>query len=261
VTVSGLVVGDNAIPVVITAANTTTTKTYTVHVFVAPAAPVVSAPANGATTNNKKPTISGTGDAGATVTVKEGTTVICTALVAGDGTWACTPSADLGDGQHTFGVTQEHPVGNVSAATPHSFTVTSILPADLEVTQTESMSSLNKLKLTITVRNNGPNTVTGVVINDTFPATLTGEVWSWTCAGTACPAASGTGNLSAANATLGTLAANGTAVFTVTGTVKNWSQWLNTVTLVLPTSIVDNTPGNNSVTTGRYELLLPIVYR
>jgi hypothetical protein len=235
-------------------------RTYTVDTIV-PSTPVITAPAEGSTVNSKRPTISGTGEAGATVTVKEGTAVICTTTVIDGGTWSCTPSADLGDGNHALSATQKDLALNESPAGTRSFTVTSILPTDLEVTQTESMAGLNKLELTITVRNKGPNAAAGVVINDTFPAAPDGEVWSWTCAGTACPAASGTGNLSAANATLGSLAVDGTVVYTVTGTLKNWSEWLNTVTLVLPTGITDNTPGNNSVTMGRYKLLLMIVYR
>ena len=135
------------------------------------------------------------------------------------------------------------------------------VPADLEVTQTSSTINLSQLILTITVRNKGPNAVTGAVLSDTFPTAATGKTWTWTCAGTACPAASGTGNLSATNATLGTLSLNGTVVLTVTGTLANWSHWSNTASLAVPTGITDSVTPNNSSTIGRYMILLPIVYK
>jgi uncharacterized repeat protein (TIGR01451 family) len=52
---------------------------------------------------------------------------------------------------------------------------------------------------TIAVHNNGPDGVTGASLTDGFPASLSGA--SWTCsatAGSSCPAASGTGNITAA---------------------------------------------------------------
>ncbi len=132
------------------------------------------------------------------------------------------------------------------------------LKTDLEVTQAFQMANLSKLTLTITVTNKGPNAVASAVLSDTFPPALTGGVWSWGCSGTACSAASGTGNL---NAILGTLPVSGTVVFTATGTLANWTHWTNTARIILSAKTLDSVIGNNTSQIGRYRLLLPIVYK
>ena len=58
--------------------------------------------------------------------------------------------------------------------------------------------------------------VTGATVADTLPAALTGV--TWTCAGAACPAASGSGNLAA---TLGALASAATVTFAITGNLAS----------------------------------------
>ena len=77
----------------------------------APPAPVISMPANA-----KRPPISGTANSSAaSVTVREGVTSICTAVVVGSN-WSCTPSGDLADGDHNFAATALDAAGNESAA-------------------------------------------------------------------------------------------------------------------------------------------------
>ncbi|MCP3100276.1 DUF4215 domain-containing protein [Myxococcus sp. K15C18031901] len=79
-----------------------------------PAAPVISGPENGSLTNDNTPAISGTGTPGSTVTVREGTTVVCTALVDASGHWTCTPATPLADGTHTVTATATDAAGNHS---------------------------------------------------------------------------------------------------------------------------------------------------
>lgn len=86
------------------------------------AAPDITAPANGATVNDTTPTISGTGSPGATVTVTEGGTTICTATVRSDGTWSCEPGTPLTAGPHTVTATQTQN-GQTSPADTTTFTV------------------------------------------------------------------------------------------------------------------------------------------
>lgn len=81
-----------------------------------PPPPVISAPANDTTTANRTPTLTGTGEPGADVTVVEAAGAICRARVQNDGTWSCAPSSALADGSHVFQATQQDPVGNASAA-------------------------------------------------------------------------------------------------------------------------------------------------
>ncbi|MEJ7648740.1 MAG: Ig-like domain-containing protein [Nakamurella sp.] len=87
-----------------------------------PLAVVIQTPVDGSFLTNARPIISGTGaEAGATVIVKEGATEVCRVTVVLAGAWACTPSADLAEGEHTIVATQTDLAGNVS---PNSNTVT-----------------------------------------------------------------------------------------------------------------------------------------
>jgi len=70
-----------------------------------PDAPKITSPTDGQATGPQPP-IKGTGTPGDTVTVKEGNTVLCTATVKADGTWACTPVSPLAPGDHTIVATQ-----------------------------------------------------------------------------------------------------------------------------------------------------------
>src|SRR4029077_8047176 len=66
-------------------------------------------------TNVSKPTISGTGETGATVTLVDGTVQIGTATVAG-GTWTITAATALADGPHSLIANQLDVAGNSSLA-------------------------------------------------------------------------------------------------------------------------------------------------
>ncbi|WP_058969105.1 Ig-like domain-containing protein [Type-D symbiont of Plautia stali] len=83
---------------------------------------------NGVTTDDNTPTLSGTAEAGATVNIYDGGTLIGTAVVGANGTWSFTSSA-LADGQHSFTTTVTDAAGNTSAASdPITFTVDTIAP-------------------------------------------------------------------------------------------------------------------------------------
>ncbi|MBO0811006.1 MAG: hypothetical protein J2P23_03060, partial [Microlunatus sp.] len=79
----------------------------------APGDPVVSRPADGAAVNDSTPTLSGTGEAGATVAVRVDDTLVGTVKVAADDSWTLA-SPTLVDGQHTLIATQTDPAGNTS---------------------------------------------------------------------------------------------------------------------------------------------------
>ncbi|MGJ7582286.1 Ig-like domain-containing protein, partial [Variovorax sp. RHLX14] len=85
--------------------------------------PVVGAITNGITTDDATPTFSGKAEAGAKVTISDGTAELGTALVDPAGTWTFT-SPHLENGPHTFSATVTDPAGNVSpATTPINFTL------------------------------------------------------------------------------------------------------------------------------------------
>jgi large repetitive protein len=122
------------------------------------------------------------------------------------------------------------------------------IAADLAVTMTDgggNVTAGGNVTYTIVVTNNGPNGATGTQVSDPFGAAFVAT--TWTCTGAACPAASGSGNLSAV---LGTLAPGASATFTVVGTVALTATGTltNTVTVTAPAGITDGTPANNTVT-------------
>ncbi|MBC7930962.1 MAG: DUF11 domain-containing protein [Rubrivivax sp.] len=134
--------------------------------------------------------------------------------------------------------------------TPTGDLASANVPApDLSVTKTDGVTNTFQgatLTYTVVVRNNGTYIVAGTV-TDTVPAALTGV--TWTCAasaGSSCAAASGSGNSISTSATL---LANGTATYTITGTVSPASGTIaNTATVALPAWLTDATPANNTAT-------------
>ena len=72
--------------------------------------------ANGGLTDDRRPVLSGTGEAGLVVTVKNGSGVIGTATVGSDGKWSLTLASDLALGNHSFTATQAGSSGIASAS-------------------------------------------------------------------------------------------------------------------------------------------------
>jgi large repetitive protein len=80
-------------------------------------------------TNDSTPTIVGTGEAGATIKIYDGTTLLGTAIVAANGTWSFT-SPSLTNGTHSVTTTATDVAGNTSAAsTPVVLTIDTAAPA------------------------------------------------------------------------------------------------------------------------------------
>jgi hypothetical protein len=82
---------------------------------VPPAAPVIKTPSAGATTSDDTPTITGTAEAGSTVTVYVDGKAVGTTTADGSGNWSLTPSVPLSDGTHTITSTATDKAGNTSA--------------------------------------------------------------------------------------------------------------------------------------------------
>ncbi|BEV07812.1 retention module-containing protein [Methylophilus sp. DW102] len=81
-------------------------------------APKVGAINTGDTTDDNTPTVSGTGEPGATITVYDNNQPIGTTTVQPDGTWSFTPTTPLVDGPHSINVTATDAAGNTSGKTP-----------------------------------------------------------------------------------------------------------------------------------------------
>ncbi|MDB9495455.1 hypothetical protein PN477_12560, partial [Spirulina subsalsa CS-330] len=129
--------------------------------------------------------------------------------------------------------------------------------ADLSLDKTVSantVGSTTTVTYTLTVNNAGEANVTGAAVVDDVPDTLTNVQWTCTAsAGSACGAASGTGDL---NTTVD-LPKDGSAVYTITGDVPSTfnGTLTNSAEIVPPAGITDPTTSNN---TGNAPIILPV---
>lgn len=105
----------------------------------APSAPVISSVTddvapnsgslnNGQSTNDTRPTLTGTAEANSTVSIFDGTTLLGTVQANGTGAWTFTPTTALGNGSHTFNVTATDAAGNVSPGTAFTVVVDTVAP-------------------------------------------------------------------------------------------------------------------------------------
>lgn len=88
-----------------------------------PASPAFLLPVAGSTVVETKPKLVGTGIVGATVTVKQDTTTVGTAVVTSNGMWTYTPTTALAPGETTLSATQIISGGSV-ASDPETVTFT-----------------------------------------------------------------------------------------------------------------------------------------
>lgn len=99
------------------AASTSTDNTVT-YDTTAPAAPVVSTPANGSSTTNTQPPITGTAEANSAVKVYVDGVLVATVTADSSGAWSYTPATPLAYGSHTVYATATDAAGNTSPASP-----------------------------------------------------------------------------------------------------------------------------------------------
>ena len=198
----------------------------------------------------------GTGCTGGAITATAGTSVVsitnaniaagsvCTLQVRVRATAAGNLINSLPAGAivSTQGVTNLNPV---------SATLSSSGQADLYVTKTDGVNSVNageSVTYTVVAGNNGPNPVIGASVTDAEPTNASFSSWSCAAsAGASCPTPnSGSGAISG----LVSLPVNGTATFTVTANVpaSATGTLVNTARIDVPGTVVDPTPTNNSAT-------------
>jgi hypothetical protein len=158
--------------------------TFTVD-SIAPAAPAITSPTNGSSTNDTTPPISGTAELGSIVTVTEGGVTVCTAITDGGGNWTCTPSSPLSEGPHTLDATATDGAGNTSTADSVTFTIDTAAPAAPVITSPTDGSTTGDTTPTVTGTAEPGSTVT-VIIDGTpivcanSPVVADGN-GSWTC--------------------------------------------------------------------------------
>lgn len=128
-------------------------------------------------------------------------------------------------------------------------TDTLLRPADLSITKTDGRTSAaagDTITYTLVAGNAGPQGVTGALVSDVLPSSLSGVTWTCTPTGTAaCVAASGAGNISQTV----DLPVSSTVIYTVNGTVVATPTSLtNTATVAVPAGYADPQTANNSAT-------------
>lgn len=121
------------------------------------------------------------------------------------------------------------------------------LVADLSLTQSDGLSNVatgDGTTYTLTITNDGPNAVTGALVQDIFPDNYTNITWTCSAtAGSGCGTASGSGDIQS----LVDLATGGKVTYTINGTVGVYANCLlvNTASVSLPDSALDPDPSNN----------------
>lgn len=101
--------------------------------------PVTGSISNGGSTNDRRPQLSGTAEAGSTVTIYDGSVAIGTAVTGSNGIWTFTPPVDLSESTHQLTARATDAAGNTGPASP---------------------------VYTITVDLTAPGTPTAIVLND-----------------------------------------------------------------------------------------------
>ena len=136
-------------------------------------------------TANNEPSLSGTAEAGATVTVTDLTTgaLICTAIANNAGIWTCQPATPLSSGTHTFTATATDSLGNTSpASAPRTVVVASPGDApDVAITAPADASQLTTSRPQITGTSTPGSTVAVTIDGVTYQAqTSAGGTWVFT---------------------------------------------------------------------------------
>ncbi len=141
------------------------------------------------------------------------------------------------------------PVGMAeSGSTPNADSVShSVGHPDVSVVKTASATNVGPgqtFTYTIATTNLGPGFATAIRTTDTFDASKLGTI-TWTCAGSGCPNASGSGNI---NEVSGDIALNGTLTYTVSVKVLDAARTSvsNTATAATTNGLVDPVSANNS---------------
>ncbi|WP_245609635.1 Ig-like domain-containing protein, partial [Trabulsiella guamensis] len=126
--------------------------------------PITGKIQDGGITDDSRPTFSGGGEPGDTVTIYDGDEVLGTTVIGDDGKWSFTPEESLDDGNHSITVTQTDPAGNTSEPSDS---------LDFGVDTTPPEAGEDVLKITGVADNVGDqqgNVTSGGITDDSQPA-------------------------------------------------------------------------------------------
>ncbi|WP_257385639.1 Ig-like domain-containing protein, partial [Tahibacter caeni] len=149
-------------------------RTFTVDTT-APAAPVVTTPANGSTTGNNRPTISGSAEPGSTVSAIVDGTPRGTATADGAGNWSFVLPTALPDGPHVAQARATDGAGNTSTDSAAStFTIDTTAPAAPVVTTPANGSTTGNNRPTVS-GSAEPGSIVGTIVDGTPRGTATAD--------------------------------------------------------------------------------------
>ncbi|MCS7459565.1 Ig-like domain-containing protein [Paenibacillus doosanensis] len=142
----------------------------------------IAAPANGSTTKESKPVISGTAEAGDTIVLKIDGVMVSDSVIAGnDGKWSFTPASALTEGVHTVDATANDTLGNIADAVQVSFTVDT--STNVAISAPANGSTTKETKPVISGTAEAGDTIVlkidGVMVSDSVIAGNDGK-WSFT---------------------------------------------------------------------------------
>ncbi|MEI6114092.1 MAG: choice-of-anchor tandem repeat GloVer-containing protein, partial [Burkholderiales bacterium] len=126
----------------------------------------VTITSSGSLTNQPHQTISGTGEAGTTVTVFDGATVLGSTTVLGNGTWSDSGTLSNAQGAHSILAVETGSGNTLSTSDPVTYTLDTQAPTVTQVTESSDNTThtLAKAGDTITETFTATDTITGVTI-------------------------------------------------------------------------------------------------
>jgi len=133
----------------------------------------------------------------------------------------------------------------------------STISVDLQITKNDGGATTytagSTVNYTITVTNNGPNSVTGAIVTDVFSTNANIDSATWNCAGAGgatCNTASGSGDINASNGGVVNLPVSSSVTYTVTANINAGAtgDLVNTASVAVPSGYTDTNTGNNSAT-------------
>ncbi|WP_158607200.1 Ig-like domain-containing protein [Pontibacter oryzae] len=122
----------------------------------APAAPVISSPAQNALLNNNKPSINGTAEAESIISLFANGQQLGTTAAGTDGKWSFTPTTALADGTQQLAAKAADAAGNSSlASSVRSFTVDTKAPETTIADKPEQVTKTNKATFSFSSNKSG----------------------------------------------------------------------------------------------------------
>ncbi len=141
---------------------------------------IITAPVNGDLTNDNTPTVSGTSEAGADISVTIGGVEVCTAVADNNGDWSCDVSPAVADGSVQIDVTATDAANNTSNPESVAINVDTTAPGAPVInapTNGQPVSGTGEPDATIVVTTPGGATCTTTVqANGTWSCDLTGNL-------------------------------------------------------------------------------------